>query len=165
MGRLGLDGRGCVVGQTALSTKHRCLNLIIFRLHFRFFDAWWFFPSVLTYPSWMISRPVWIHFLKLPNMAPEVYQPLNPAKKQVRILRLAPGHFGRPIKGSLVIISLDKLRRRKWQEMRQWNALSYVWGTSSRDQILKLSRRSILITETLHCALQYLRHSHDARYY
>ena len=98
-------------------------------------------------------------------MAPEIYQPLNPAKKQVRIFRLAPGDFGRPIKGSLIIISLDKLRRRKWQKLRKWNALSYVWGTSPRDQILKTSRRSILITETLHCALQYLRHSHDARYF
>ena len=96
-------------------------------------------------------------------MAPEIYQPLNPAKKQVRIFRLAPGHFGRPIKGSLIIISLEKLRRRKWQEVRKWEALSYVWGTLPRDRILKLSRRSILITETLHCALQYLRYSHDAR--
>ena len=89
-------------------------------------------------------------------MAPETYQPLNPAKMQVRIFRLAPGDFGRPIKGSLTVINLDKLRRRRWQESKKWHALSYVWGTSPRDQILRLSRGSILITETLHCALQYL---------
>ena len=101
----------------------------------------------------------------MPNMAPEIYQPLNPAKMQVRIFRLAPGDFGRPIKGSLTVISLDKLRKRKWQELRQWDALSYVWGTSPRDQIMKLSRRSILITETLHCALHYLRDPYAARYF
>ena len=50
------------------------------------------------------------------------YQPLNEVKKQVRIFRLASGEFDQPIRGSMTIIGLDKLRRRKWQEVREWLA-------------------------------------------
>jgi hypothetical protein len=92
------------------------------------------------------------------------YQPLNEMKKQVRIFRLAPGEFDQPIRGSLIIISLDKLRRRKWQEMREWLALSYVWGPSDRDEAIRISRRKVFITRTLRRALQYFRWRDIERY-
>ena len=83
-----------------------------------------------------------------------VYQPLNEAKKQVRILVLAPGSFfDEPMRGSLVNISLDTLRRRTWP----WYALSYVWGTSDRDEAIRISRGNIYITQSLLSALRYHR--------
>ena len=93
-----------------------------------------------------------------------MYQPLNPLKRQVRILRLAPGIFGRPLRGCLITISLDKLRRRRWQQLREWHALSYVWGASDRDEVIRITRRKVYITKTLHCALQYLRWQRDGLY-
>jgi hypothetical protein len=92
------------------------------------------------------------------------YQPLNEMKKQVRIFRLAPGEFDQPIQGSLIIISLDKLRRRKWQEVREWLALSYVWGSCNRAEAIRISRRKVCITQTLRLALQYFRWRDIERY-
>lgn len=93
-----------------------------------------------------------------------IYQPLNPLKRQVRILRLAPGIFGQLIRGSLITISLDKLPRRRWQQLREWHALSYVWGSSDRDEYIRITRKKVRITKTLHRALQYLRWQRDERH-
>jgi hypothetical protein len=93
-----------------------------------------------------------------------VYRPLDEARRQVRILRLASGRFDQPIKGSPIVLGLDKLRRRKWQQLRQWHALSYVWGVSDRGNVISISRRKLLVTKTLHRALQYLRLSTSVQY-
>ncbi|KAK0510324.1 hypothetical protein JMJ35_007718 [Cladonia borealis] len=93
------------------------------------------------------------------------YRPLNEAKRQVRILRLAPGDFHQHIRGSLIVISLDRLRRRRWQELKEWVALSYVWGTAPRNEPIRINQRKIFITQTLHHALRYLRASNIEKYF
>ena len=93
-----------------------------------------------------------------------IYQPLNPLRRQIRLLRLAPGIFGQPVRGSLIIISLGKLRRRRWQQLREWHALSYVWGAPDRNEFIRVTRKKIHITKTLFRALQYLRCQRDEKY-
>ena len=92
------------------------------------------------------------------------YQPLNEAKRQVRILRLAPGKFHQLVRGSLILISLDRLCRRRWQNLKEWVALSYVWGTAPRNEPIRINQRKIFITQTLHHTLRYLRASKKDKY-
>ena len=92
------------------------------------------------------------------------YKPLTAAKKQIHIFRLAPGGLDQPIRGSLIIINLDRLRRRKWKHIRLWSALSYIWGLPDRTMAINVSRKKLYITPTLYSALRYLRWSEWEQY-
>jgi hypothetical protein len=92
------------------------------------------------------------------------YQPLDEAKKQVRISRLARGNIHQPIRGFLIVTSLRTLRRPVWRQLRRLTALSYTWGTLKRDKSIEMSQEKLCITESLHHALQYLRFEDRERY-
>lgn len=82
----------------------------------------------------------------------------------MRIFRLAPGRFNQPIKGSLITIALDKLRRRKWRMLKQWTALSYVWGSQHQTEDVRISQRIIMVTQNLCDILRYFCHEDMEQY-
>ena len=58
-------------------------------------------------------------------MAPYQYQPLDEAKKEIRLLTLHPGSHESPIIISLKTVVLSK------KKIPHFEALSYAWGDTS----------------------------------
>jgi hypothetical protein len=79
---------------------------------------------------------------------PEFYRPLGP--KFTRVFELEAGNFGDPIIGRLVPQTVDE---------EPYEAISYVWGTSTTKCEITIDGTRFLVTENLHSALTALRHA------
>ena len=93
------------------------------------------------------------------------YEPLNDAEKQIRLLRLERGAFDEPIRGSLIVVSLNELDQWELGHSQDWFALSYVWGSDERNESIDLSGKRAFVTPTLHQALPFLRHADHKQYW
>ncbi|KAK5708475.1 hypothetical protein LTR17_020654 [Elasticomyces elasticus] len=78
------------------------------------------------------------------------YKPLDHAARDIRILRLQQGRPDDPLRGSLSIVSL--------LTSPTYDALSYMWGSSSLADTIYISRRKLPITASLAAALRNLRY-------
>lgn len=73
----------------------------------------------------------------------------RPGNREIRVLDILPGKRGAVIQCTLRIVNLDG--------DENYEALSYVWGSSGATQELYVTGRRVLVTENLHVALQRLR--------
>ena len=84
-----------------------------------------------------------------------IYRPLDPAKKQIRLLRLPLDLLGDDFDGTLETVSLN--------DCYSYNALSYVWGSPGVRSHIRLSRYLVPVTPNLKEAL--IRHTQLAQDY
>lgn len=83
-----------------------------------------------------------------------VYQPLT-SSCQIRLLVLQRGRWDQPLEGTLRLASLD--------EAPHYEALSYVWGSTTDQRPFCVSGNITYITTNLDIALRYLRREHGNR--
>lgn len=82
---------------------------------------------------------------------PGIYQRLDINRREIRLLELLPGHGTGPIRSRLLVISFD--------ELPNYEALSYVWGVSEdNDDAIEISDVPVRVTHNLKVALQDLRY-------
>lgn len=93
-------------------------------------------------------------FGKKATSSPYLYEPLVNATS-IRLLTLCPGNTLDEIKCDLKTVSLA--------DKPEYEALSYVWGSTKRDYTLTCDRRSLKITKSLHVVLRRLRRTSHAR--
>lgn len=78
------------------------------------------------------------------------YKPLNKDAREIRLLRLEPGTFEDDLHISLEVVNLD--------HRPNYEALSYVWGTTRSPRPILLNGHPMKITENLDYALRCLRY-------
>lgn len=78
------------------------------------------------------------------------YAPLDPARRQIRILELAPADYDNDLSIVLHVKSLH-------QELPEYYALSYAWGSSLSSQIAVVSGKGMTVGLNLDCALRHIR--------
>ncbi|KAF4951717.1 hypothetical protein FSARC_12840 [Fusarium sarcochroum] len=83
------------------------------------------------------------------------YGPLNPAEREIRLLTLLPGEPGSPIVGSLNTVSLNS--------RPQYEALSYMWGSSDLKYDVIINDRRFPVGYNLRNALDDLRSPTEPR--
>lgn len=76
------------------------------------------------------------------------YQSLSDGN-EIRLLAILPGRFGDPIKCTLSTVCLD--------DEPAFEALSYTWGSMSKDSSLICDSKSLHVTSNLYEGLQRLR--------
>jgi hypothetical protein len=87
----------------------------------------------------------------------EPHNPLNTAKNEIRLLRLKPAkRKSEAIECELVIVSLD-------HRLPQYQALSYVWGSTRDTRNIKIQDHDFHVTTNLYKSLQRLRLDNDER--
>jgi hypothetical protein len=79
-----------------------------------------------------------------------LYEPLNPHRKEVRLLTIIPNEFAEDIHCSLARVSLD--------DAPSYEALSYAWGPPRRTRLIYLNEVPWAITNNLESALRHLRY-------
>ena len=72
-----------------------------------------------------------------------------PTPRSVRLLDIAPGTSSEPVKASLLVVELDAAP--------DFEALSYVWGTTADPVVVACDGEPISVTQNLHAALLRLR--------
>lgn len=77
------------------------------------------------------------------------YQPLDLARRQIRILHLMPGNFEDPIHTTLSLAYLE--------DHPQYEALSYVWGDPNVCMSITVNGKDQLVTTNLWAALRRCR--------
>ncbi|RDW81885.1 hypothetical protein BP6252_02997 [Coleophoma cylindrospora] len=98
------------------------------------------------------AEPHGSHRRPYPAEAEEyVHKPLLDLRS-IRIVKLEPGVYSDPLDISLIEISLDAP-----EDRQQYCALSYVWGSRRRSQLVKCEGKSYYITKNCHDALRSLR--------
>ena len=84
-------------------------------------------------------------------MARYNYSSLNSEQKQVRLLELQPGRYGRRLHGKIRLVNLE--------DHPTYEALSYTWGPITEDRCIFLDEGATLpLSDNLYRALQRLRH-------
>jgi hypothetical protein len=86
-----------------------------------------------------------------------LYTPIDSENGEIRLLELAPGKFEDDIGIFLIPANLND------DPSTQYEALSYVWGTSMAPQHALLDGVPIAITQNLDCALRHLREKNCVR--
>lgn len=79
----------------------------------------------------------------------EIYSDLDPARQEIRLLRLSPGTWDHPIECSLQVVSLD--------DEPTYESLSYAWGNKSKLKTIHLNGKPFEVTRNLWIALRRLR--------
>ena len=77
------------------------------------------------------------------------HKPLDTARREIRLVCIAPASHDTPIVCNLIQTSLD--------DDCQYLALSYVWGDPSRTLPIQLDGQTFHVTENLEAALRHLR--------
>lgn len=84
-----------------------------------------------------------------------MYAPLEPLRREIRVVELAPGNFNDDIHCTLRTLSLD--------DNPTYEALSYVWGDFNVTDFINLDGSRFEATINLKLALQHLRRSDISR--
>lgn len=83
------------------------------------------------------------------------YRRLDPDLREIRLLRIYPGHYDEVVRCSLSIVSLD--------DRPEFEALSYVWGDAGDTRTVYVDNVPFPATTNLESALRYIReHSCEA---
>ncbi|KAK2763155.1 hypothetical protein FQN54_009791 [Arachnomyces sp. PD_36] len=82
-----------------------------------------------------------------PNSGPTAYQPLDPARREIRLLQITGGSDASPIECRFHTASLD-------DEDISFTALSYVWGDESVKKDILLNGQKRAVTTNLEAALR-----------
>lgn len=91
-----------------------------------------------------------------PSATPDIYDYAPFADSySIRILTLAPGTGDEPLAGYLTAENLDF--------NPEYEAVSYVWGAGDRCSQIQLNDRILPLTQSIHGALQRMRHPTRAR--
>jgi hypothetical protein len=100
--------------------------------------------------EWKVKSPT--------SLAPYIYTPLETADS-IRLIELLPGFQNTPLRCKIVQV-------RRGQDEIHYEALSYAWGKAEFTQLLEdaATNTVISITESLHEALQALRHPNTSRW-
>ena len=77
------------------------------------------------------------------------YSSLNPARREIRVLIIHPGHRPAPVACSVFTVSL--------YDRPDYTALSYVWGDPSNPQPITIDGATVHVTRNLYDALLRLR--------
>lgn len=88
-----------------------------------------------------------------------IYQSLDPAFNQVRLLQLEPGNLSDDIRGSLRIVSLAAR-----DQLPDYECVSYCWGHVSTKTSITLNESVFSAPSTAVEALRYLRHIEESRH-
>lgn len=101
--------------------------------------------------AWKRLRSKW-----KPGTASRItYSRLDPSLREIRLLRIHPGHHDETVRCSLTIVSLD--------DRPEFEALSYVWGNASDTQTIYVDNVPFPATTNLESALRHIRdHSCEA---
>ena len=101
--------------------------------------------------AWKRLRSKW-----KPGTASRItYSRLDPNRREIRLLRIHPGHHDETVRCDLSIVSLD--------DRPEFEALSYVWGDASDTQIVYVDNVPFPATTNLESALRHIReHSREA---
>jgi hypothetical protein len=83
-----------------------------------------------------------------------IYEKLNHAKNEIRVLRIDPGRWDDDISCSLKVISLDGLSR---YVRAKYDTLSYTWGDPQSTRTIRVNHQSIDVSTNLFVALRALR--------
>lgn len=84
-----------------------------------------------------------------------IFEPLDPAKNEIRLLRLLPGEAGEPVRCTLHVTSLD--------ESPKYEAISYVWGDPADTRCISVNGHCRDVTVSLEAALRGLRRRSSPR--
>ncbi|KXX78589.1 Heterokaryon incompatibility protein 6, OR allele, partial [Madurella mycetomatis] len=80
-----------------------------------------------------------------------MYEPLDPSRREIRLLRIEGGSYEGPIRCSLYTVSLDEVDL-------EFAALSYVWGDESMTKDVLVNNHLRAVTTNLESALQNFWH-------
>jgi hypothetical protein len=86
-----------------------------------------------------------------------LYHSLDQERREVRLLRLAPGSYDDAIVIEMWVESVFE------HTTPEYHALSYVWGTSTSPHKALVNGQALPITTNLDCALRHLRYSDKSR--
>lgn len=78
-----------------------------------------------------------------------VYSPLNPEKRETRIVRVHPGEEDETVCATLVVVSIpDTVSDRDWESKERplYEAISYTWGATDRRQSMILNGWTMSLT-------------------
>ena len=89
-------------------------------------------------------------FLQKPAQWPNYsqYRPLNPNRKQIRVLQIWMELETEEINGKLLYVNLD--------DDPKYDALSYYWGPPDKQSTVSIDGEEVLIRRSLHILLQTL---------
>ncbi|EWY84622.1 hypothetical protein FOYG_12052 [Fusarium oxysporum NRRL 32931] len=93
---------------------------------------------------------------KIPLFCAPKYQPLDLAKRQIRILHILPGQYGDPVRCTLHAMSL--------YDNPCYEALSYSWGDPYICHVIEVDGQEATVTRNLYNALRRLRFVDKTRY-
>lgn len=85
------------------------------------------------------------------------YEALPSQEHHIRILVLEPGGDDAPLLGRLETVEL-----RSAADLLPFKAISYVWGSGNKDQIIFVNRKCLEITRSLRDSLRQARDAHRA---
>ena len=85
----------------------------------------------------------------------EIYSSLDPALREIRVLRLLPGSWEEPIDCQLQVVSLN--------DQPEYETLSYAWGKTGVFKTVQLHGTPFSVTANLWCALRRLRRRQHER--
>ena len=85
-----------------------------------------------------------------------MYSPLHEHNGTIRVLVLAPGYKGQPLKGSLKNVEATTNSDTQKPD-HEFDALSYCWGDDLATESILIGGTSLNITPNLYDALQHLR--------
>ena len=98
--------------------------------------------------QWNLSSS---HNGPLSTKSSPIYEQLDVARKEFRLLNLLPGKPSDPVKCELEVWCCDK------NQCRQYEALSYVWGDTPGPSTIVLRDQHMHVTSNLESALRHLR--------
>jgi hypothetical protein len=90
------------------------------------------------------------------SIRPALWQPLNPALRQIRLFVLAPCQDENTVpRGRLITVSLD--------QQLHYDAISYAWGSACHAEPIFINDVELLVTATVLRILRRLRHRREEK--
>lgn len=106
------------------------------------------------------TQPWWkrLHYGPLLSTVRGIYQPLDEARQEIRVLIVEPGNFTDELRCSLrVVSSLDT-------PIPKYETISYAWGNASRRTTLRLHGKHVQVPKGSLAAVRRMRLPSQKRY-
>jgi hypothetical protein len=98
-----------------------------------------------------LSKPFYRHHGSTTGLSTGLYQTLNSAKNEIRVLKIESGRWEDDIKCSLKVTSLDGIARTRY------DTLSYTWGDPETTRRIMVDQQNIDVSVNLFTAVRALR--------